>query len=264
MKRGGRPVWSVVGAASVMPVTRPVRRAQIRVAQGMSGQYPSARGFARLPPRAKPPTCPESPGDGGQLVQGGQDFGGVASRLDLGPDPGDPPVRRDQERGPDDPHVGSTVVRLLGPSPVGIGRLAVLVGQQGERKLELLAEGALAGSALGTDPPHIRATLVDRVVPIAKIARFGGAAGRVVLRVEIEDGPASTLLGEAMDGPGVIGKSNLGGRIANGGHTHRPSLAGDSTTSSSPLRTTTLASDADRTLDRPRAGPSGSGSSISG
>ena len=151
-----------------------------------------------------------------QLVERGEDLRRVALRLDLRPDAGDAAVRPDQERGPCHAPVGLAVVLLLDPRAVGVGDRVVLVGEQRERQLELLAEGALAGRTLGTDPPDVGAALVDGLVPIAEFARLDGAAGRVVLGVEVEDGPPAALVGEAMDGPGLIGQRDLGREVADG------------------------------------------------
>ena len=131
----------------------------------------------------------------------------------------------------------AAVLVLLDPRSVGLGRLVPLVGQEQERQLELLAEPALAGGALRADAPDVRAALVDRLVPVAELARLGRAAGRVVLGVEVQDGPAASLIGEAVDGAEFVGKGDLGCRVANGRHAHAESLAGDSTISSRPLRT---------------------------
>src|SRR4029077_2312490 len=125
----------------------------------------------------------------------------------------------------------------------------ILVGQERERQLELLAEGALARGPLRADAPDVGTALVDGRVVVAELARLGRAAGRVVLGVEVQDGPPAALIGQAMDGPRLIGEIDLGREIADGRHAHVESLAGDSTTSRSPRRTMTAASDVERTFD---------------
>src|SRR5512134_2491539 len=90
----------------------------ICIACARFGQYACGRGFARLPPRAKPPDSRRSPCGGPQLVERREDLGGVAFRLDLGPDPGDPTVGRDQERPAGRAPVGPAVVLLLDPRAV--------------------------------------------------------------------------------------------------------------------------------------------------
>src|SRR3954447_21632811 len=140
----------------------------------------------------------------------------------------------------------------------------VFVGQERERQFELLAERALACRSLRAHAPDVGAALVDGLVAVAELACLDGAAGRVVLGVEVEDRPPATLVGKTVHRPGLVGKSDLGREVADSRHAHRSSLAGDSTTSSRPRRTTPAASAAERTFDRPRACPSGSGSSTSG
>ena len=121
------------------------------------------------------------------------------SGFDLRPDPGDPPVRVDEERRPRRAPVRLAVVLLLDPRAVGLGDLVLDVGEERERQAELLAECALARGALRADAPDVRAALDDRLVGVAELARLDGAAGRVVLRVEVEDRPSAGLVGQAMD-----------------------------------------------------------------
>src|SRR5512141_112888 len=143
--RSGRQAWSR-GASGSFTSARPDARVwNETVAAAMARKYICARGFARLPPRAKPPALSGSPADGAQLVERLQDGGGMTLGLDLRPDARDPPVWGDQERRADDPPVAASIVQLLAPGPVGVGGVMTLVGQQGERELELLPEGALAG-----------------------------------------------------------------------------------------------------------------------
>src|SRR6476661_3582392 len=77
-----------------------------------------------------------------ELVQHRDDVRRVAFRLDLGPDTSDAAVGVDQERGPGHAPVGLAVVLLLDPRAVCVGDRMVLVGEERERQLELLAEGA--------------------------------------------------------------------------------------------------------------------------
>src|SRR5690349_1845659 len=140
----------------------------------------------------------------------------------------------------------------------------VLVGEQRERQAELLRESALRLCALGADAPDVRAALDDRLVGVAELARLDRAAGRVVLGIEVEDGPPSALVGEAMDRARRIGQGDVRCDVADRRHVHRQSVAGDSTTSREPALTVTPASASVRRFERPRAAPTGSGSSTSG
>src|SRR5436190_17726929 len=92
MKREGRQAWSVATAGSV---TGPRRERR--------GADPSRRA-RRL-----------------ELVKGRQDDLGVALCLDLAPDARDAAIGIDQERRPDEAHVGPAVVLLLPPRAVCVG-----------------------------------------------------------------------------------------------------------------------------------------------
>src|SRR6476661_3469569 len=105
------------------------------------------------------------------------------------------------------------------------------VGEKREREAELLGERALAGAALGTDAPDVRAAFDDRVVGVAELARLDRAAGRVVLGIEVQDRPPAGLVGEAVDGAGLVFEGDLRSLVANRGHAHPESVAGVSTTS---------------------------------
>ena len=204
MKRAGRQ-----SCAASLNGTFPKLTGIVSCADKHRG-YDVRRGFARLPPRAKSHSHvrrlsrgPRSP-DARRLflVEGREHLGGVALRLDLRPGPRDPPVRVDEERPPGGAPVGLAVVLLLDPRPVGLGDLVVDVGEEGERQVELLAERLLLAPRLRADAPDVRAALVDRLVGVAELAGLDRAAGRVVLRVEVEDRPAAALVGQAMDRAG--------------------------------------------------------------
>src|SRR6266576_634924 len=192
MKRAGRHAWSVRVASSAPGAGSVI---------GPTGA--GSRGSRRL-----------------ELVQRRDDLRGVALGLDLRPDPRDPAVGTDEERRPRRAPVGLPVVLLLDPRAVRLGDGVALVGEQRERQLELLAEGAFAGGPLRADPPHVGPTLVDGLVAVAELARLDRAAWRVVLGVEVQDGPSSALIGQAMDGPCVIGEGHLGSEVADGWQAH--------------------------------------------
>src|SRR4029453_7830800 len=140
----------------------------------------------------------------------------------------------------------------------------VLVGEQRERQAELLREGPLRFGALRADTPDVRAAFDDRLVGVAELARLDGPTGRVVLGIEVEDGPPSALVAETMDGARRIRQGDVRCDVADGRHGHRQRVAGVSTTSREPALTVTPASESLRTFERPRAAPTGSGSSTSG
>src|SRR5689334_21317816 len=141
--------------------------------------------FARPGAAARRRSC----AGGLQLVERRQHVRGVTLGLHLRPGPGDPAIGVHEERPPRRSHVRLAVVLLLHPRAVRVGDLMILVREQRERQAELLAELALATGTLRTDAPDIRAALMDRVVRVAELAGLDGAAGRVVGRVEVDDGP---------------------------------------------------------------------------
>ena len=92
----------------------------------------------------------------------------------------------------------------------------------------------LLAPACGTDAPDVGAPLVDRLVRVAELARLDRAAGRVVLRVEVEDRPPAGLVRQAMNGAGFVCEGDLRGRVADGGNAHGESVAGVSMTRIAP------------------------------
>ena len=142
------------------------------------------------------------------------------------------PAGIDQEGRPRRSHVRLAVVLLLDPGPVRLDGHAGLVGEQRERQVVLRGERLLARGTLRTDAPHIRLAPGKALVVVAERTGLGGAAGGVVLGVEIQDRPAATLLAQAMDRPGGVRQRELGREVADGGHLHGAMVAGDSMTRS--------------------------------
>src|SRR6478735_9312330 len=205
MNRAGRQAWCSRGAASVIEPRTTSPEVRRSVARGQHRQYPSGRGFARIPPRAKLRATLASRGVGRlELVEHREHVGGMTLGLHLRPDARDATLRIDQERPPRRAPVGLAVVLLLDPRAVFLGDGVVDVGEQGERQVELLAEGALGCAPLRADTPHVRAALMDGRVAVAELARLDSAAGRVVLGVEVEDRPAATLVGQPVDPSGLV------------------------------------------------------------
>ena len=73
-------------------------------------------------------------------LEAGEHVVGVGRRLHVVQDLLDRSVLADHERRASDAHVGAAHVLLLGPDAVLVGDVVTLVGQQRERKLELLLE----------------------------------------------------------------------------------------------------------------------------
>src|SRR3954452_3480902 len=94
-------------------------------------------------------THPERPGAsarrrGALLFEGLENFSGVAFRRNLRPDTRNAAGGDHEERRPRRPPVRLAVIVLLDPRAVRLGDLVVLVGEQRERQVELLAERLLA------------------------------------------------------------------------------------------------------------------------
>src|SRR5450759_4158754 len=190
-------------------------------------------------------------------------------RLNLRPGGGDASVGPHEEARSDDPHVPPAVVGLLLPGPVCLRDDVVLVGQEREREAELGPEGGVAAGAVRAHAPDGGVEPRELGVEVPELARLRRAAGRVVLRVEVDDGPRAAAIVQAVKCAVLVVECDPRSRVADLGHAHAPedNLAGASavsTTRSRPDRIVTAAPADSRTLDRPRAGPTVSGSSRSG
>src|SRR5262249_1995461 len=120
-----------------------------------------------------------------------QHVGDVAGHLHLVPDATDDALAVDEEGGALHAHVFAAVHALLDPGPVSFGRLAVGVAGERERQRMLLLELVMAGDTVAryADDGGVDAAKVRHV--IAEVASLLGAAGRIVLRIEVEnDAPA--------------------------------------------------------------------------
>ena len=107
--------------------------------------------------------------------------------LHLRPGADDLPVRTDEEGRADDPHELPAVEALLSPRAELLRDGVIRIDEQRERELVLRGELLVALLVVGGDPQHHRAALLEGGVLVAEVARLGGAARRVVLRVEVDD-----------------------------------------------------------------------------
>jgi len=82
------------------------------------------------------------------------------------------------------------------PHAVGRDDFFIFVGEQRERQLELFHELVMRLDRVGADAEDDRAFFLEVGKVIAEGAGFLGAAGRVVLRIKIEDDVLSVLIGE--------------------------------------------------------------------
>ena len=175
-RRPGRPELGVVRVRGDdhEPVGPPVmvavgvRLGQVVMRDALAG--PTVR--RTLPPRLRssPPTSeaswlpvvrstPRQPAAAWASSSAARTSAAWPSGLTFGQTVRDPAVGIDQERRPRRAPVRLAVVLLLDPRAVGLGDRVVLVGEEGERQVELLAERPLAGGALRADAPHVGAAL---------------------------------------------------------------------------------------------------------
>src|SRR5450759_773961 len=151
---------------------------------------------------------------GSGLIQRGQHLGGVALRVHLRPDPNDPTSRPNQEAGPDDPPVGLAVVGLLAPGAIRAGDGMILICEERKRQPVLGSKRGLASGALRAQAPDGSIGVLEGGIVVAECAGLLGAAGRVVGRVEIDNGEVASTFGEAMSLPRVVAELEIGGELS--------------------------------------------------
>ena len=101
----------------------------------------------------------------------------------------------DHEGGADHADDLLAVQHLLAPGPVLLGHGLVGVGEEGEVQLVLGLELLVGRERVAAHAEHDRALLLEGGLAVAERAGLAGAAGGVVLRVEVEhDGLAPQLL----------------------------------------------------------------------
>src|ERR1035437_1684652 len=204
--------------------------------------YHAARGFARLPPRAKSlflswtvhgmaggrqlrgrrrevdghsiSVWATSSRRGSGVIQRGQHFAGMALWIHFRPDPNDATICPNQETGPQDPPVGLAVVGLLAPGPVRVGDGMVFVCEERERQAVLGPKRGLARGALRAQSPDGGVGFLEGGIVIAECAGLLGAAGRVVGGVEIDNGEVASTFGQAMRLPRVVAELEIGGELS--------------------------------------------------
>src|SRR3954454_12762257 len=153
--------------------------------------YDPSRGFARLPPRAKPlnmsgarlrPPFSRARRCGSRLLDRLEHLRGMPVGLDLRPGTRDPAVGVDEEARALDPHRPTAVVVLLHPGSVRLRDAMVDVGQERERQAELGPELRVTVGRVRADALNLRGVRLDPLVEVAELAGLGGATGRVISR----------------------------------------------------------------------------------
>src|SRR5207244_4844204 len=83
-----------------------------------------------------------------------------------------------------------------------------------ERELVLRLELFVGGDIVRADAEYFRVPVAKHVVGIAELAGLGGAAGRVVLRIEVENDRSATQVRELDRFAGVALELEVGGGLA--------------------------------------------------
>src|SRR5882724_13668243 len=122
-----------------------------------------------------------------ELVDRAEHVGGVAVHLHVVPAPDHLAVGPDEIGHPGHPHVRATVEALLLPRSEAIGHLVLGIGQQREVELVLAGELGLARGVQHAHPENGRLAFLEGGQRVAEGAGLLGAAGGVVLRVEVDD-----------------------------------------------------------------------------
>ena len=121
----------------------------------------------------------------------------MAGNLDLAPDGGDPPIAADQEGRAVDAHVLLAVHALLDPRAIGFDDCPLGVGGEVDAEAVLLAEPGVGGDRVLRYADDGGVGGGEGILQAGEGDRLGRAAGRVVLRIEIEHDLAPRERGEA-------------------------------------------------------------------
>ena len=125
----------------------------------------------------------------------------------------------DDEAAPGDTHVLAAVQALLDPDPVGFEQFMVGVGQQREVQRILLHELRMALFVVGADAEYRDRELPEAGKIVAEGAGLARAAGRIVLRVEVQHVALALERGAVDDVAGVARQGEIRGLVAGLEHT---------------------------------------------
>lgn len=88
------------------------------------------------------------------------------------------------------------------------------IGQQRERELVFGLEPEVRCRAIGTDAEHLEAALAQRIVVVAEVAGFCGAAGCVVFGIKKEDELFTSEIGQCYGLAVFVYTLEIGGGMA--------------------------------------------------
>src|SRR5580700_2074988 len=126
-----------------------------------------------------------------------QDLGGVPGGLDIAPLALDGAVRSDQERGTRDSHVLAPHVLLLHPEPLRLDETPLRVADQRNAERAFVDESLMLLQRIRRHTVDGDTGRSERIVELRELLALERATGRVVLRVEVQDGAAPLEVGAA-------------------------------------------------------------------
>ena len=143
-----------------------------------------------------------------------KDLGGVGVGFDTLHGGGDAALLIDEEGGAHDTHAHLAAALLFLPYAVGIDGDAVWIGEENKGKIIFFGKFCVRGRAVTADTDDNGILFTEAAVCGGKGAGLPGAAGVVVLRLEIAHDLMTSESGEG-DGVSVlVGQGEIGGGIA--------------------------------------------------
>src|SRR5579863_304198 len=119
-------------------------------------------------------------------VDGLQDLGGVPAGLHIAPLTVDGAVRSDQQCRSRDAHVLAAHELLLDPQPLGLDETPLRIADERYPQRAFLREALVLARRVRRDAVHVDTGLGERVVEPRELLSLERAAGRVVLRIEVQ------------------------------------------------------------------------------
>lgn len=115
-------------------------------------------------------------------------------------------VGTDEETAAQRAHVFFAVHRFLGPHAVGFHRFFLFIGQKRERQREFVREFPVARDTVRADAYDGETLRRECRQVVPKRTCFLGAAGRIVLRIEIDKQPTSCVFIQRMNVSVLVGQ----------------------------------------------------------
>lgn len=120
----------------------------------------------------------------------------MIGHFDFRPDPGDSPIRADQEGRPIYAHVFLSEHRFLAPHAIGLKHGVALVGTEADAEVMFGSKLVESADRIGGDTEDACIGLFKGGFESGKVDGFLGAAGRIGLGVEVENELPSLEIGQ--------------------------------------------------------------------